>query len=262
MSPSARRSLGIWLLVMGSVLLSGCPERHRRPENFSDDPVALLSVVRANAALIDSFSGQLRLEIWRGAERVRLRQLIATKAPDRLRIDVLSPFDQPLKTLVSDGRQLSIWAMDEKRFYRGEATAQNLARLFPVRLSPADLSGLLRGVVPMISFRTSAVKWDAERGRYLLVLKGDGGRQELLFEPLSKHLRRSTVWRDGEVEYVISLAKHTVEDGAVIPKRMRFEVPSDRLKIDIEVVDFVLNPSLVPQAWILDPPRGIGVESL
>ncbi len=250
------------MMVLLGLTLAGCPGRFERPDTFDDRPAPLLAAAKSNAKTIESFSGQLRLEVWRGSDRVRLRQLIATEAPDRLRIDVLSPFEQPLQTLVSDGTRLSIWAMDQKRFYRGAATAQNLSRLLPIRLNPADVSKLLRGVAALIPYQEAAVDWDSERGRYRLSLNGAESRQELLFEPKALMLRRSTVWRRGRIEYIASFARHEQKGGAVIPLRMRFEVPSDDLKVDVEVADYVLNPELPAAAWQLEPPRGIPTETL
>ena len=66
----------LWLLPF-CALLSGCPGRHARPDTFDDDPQRLLAAARANAKAITSLSGQLKLEVWRGAERVKLRQLVA-----------------------------------------------------------------------------------------------------------------------------------------------------------------------------------------
>ena len=52
------------------------------------------------------------------------------------------------------------------------------------------------------------------------------------------------------------------EGPAAMPTRMRFEAPAESLRVDVEVVDYTLNPDLPDEAFELSPPRGVTVESL
>lgn len=251
-----------WLILAAALLLTGCPGRFSRPDTFSEDPQPLYAAIAAREAAISSLRGQLRLEVWRGDERVRLRQLVAVQTPDKLRIDSLSPFDQPLSTLVSDGETLSIYDLGAKRFLQGAATPENLVRLVPIPLEPEDLAALLRGGVPVLSDpESTTVGWDAENGWYQLDLARGDLRQRLSFEPEHRRVVALRMQR-GAVVVKARLGDYSGTGPTAIPRRMRFEVPHDALRIDLRVTDHDLNPTLPAAAFELSAPRGIPVESL
>lgn len=256
-----RRRGWVWALLLAMFSLTGCPEAHRRPEDFSSDPEPLLAAIARRAAAVRSLTGQLHLEVWHKSERVRLRQLVAVRQPDRLRIDSLSPFDQPLSTLVSDGRTLSLYSLEEKRFWQGGATPANLARLVPIAMAPESLSALLRGTLPVIRHQTATVGWNGEEGWYQLDLEGQGGRRQRIFlEPGTLRVAGAQEWVGDVLQYRARLGDYSGTADDAVPRRMRLEAPGDDLRIDVEVVDHRLNPELPDAAFVLDPPRGIRVE--
>ncbi len=257
-----RAPLRTLILTATATLLAGCPGRFTRPDDFDDDPTRLLAAVAARGAKVESLTAQLRLEVWRKDERVKLRQLVAVRRPDHLRVDSLSPFDQPLSTLVSDGERLSIYALDEHRFFTGPATPNNMARLMPIRLEPHELNALLRGVVPVMPHTAAQVGWDADEGWYRLDLEGPRGRQRIHFEPAGLRVVQTTVWQGDAVRWKAQLGRFDGAGADALPQRLRFEAPKEDLRIDVEVVDHRLNPDLPDAAFELSPPRGIEVERL
>lgn len=247
-----------WVFV---VLLAGCPETFRKPDDFSNDPAPLLATMARRAAAVTSLSGQLHLEVWQQDERVRLRQLVAVRQPDRLRIDSLSPFDQPLSTLVSDGQTLALYSLEEKRFWQGAATPAHLARLVPVAIAPESLAALLRGTLPVIRHTAARVAWDGENGWYQLDLEGENGRrQRISLEPQALRVVAAREWVGDALQYKARLGDYSDASDTAIPRRMRLEAPTDGLRIDVEVLDHRVNPELPDAAFTLDPPRGIRVE--
>ncbi len=250
-----------WMVVVALTLL-GCPGRYARPDDFSADPAPFFEALAKRSEAVKSLTAQLGLEVWSGDDRVRLRQLVALRRPDHLRIDSLSPFDQPLSTLVSDGERLEIYSLEEKRFYVGRASPSNLARLIPIELAPDELVALLRGDVPVTQHEEVAVSWDDDQGWYQLDLSGPEARQRVHFEAKTWHVMAVQAWRGDTVRYIARFAEYVGEGHAAIPTRMRFEVPSESLRVDVEVRDHRLNPNLPDAAFDLEPPRGVPVESL
>ncbi len=254
--------LSLTLMVLATVTLVGCPGRFARPDDFQADPAPLLAAVATRGEQVRSLTAQLRLEVWHGSERVKLRQLVAVRRPDHLRVDSLSPFDQPLSTLVSDGERLRIYALDEHRFYEGPATPRNLGKLMPIRLEPHELNDLLRGVVPVMPHTQAKVGWNADEGWYQLDLEGPGGRQRIHFEPKGRRVVQTTVWRGDAVRWKARLGRFDGEGPGALPTRLRFEAPAEELRIDVEVVDHRQNPDLPDAAFELEVPRGVQVEAL
>lgn len=215
----------------------------------------------ARDAAIKSLTGQLKLEAWQDGERIKLRQLFAVQAPDKLRIDLLSPFEQPLVTLTSDGRTLSIYDLEKKRFSRGQASNANLARLLPVRLAPDSLAALLRGTLPIIAHDSATVSWDGAHGWYQLDLVGKGRRQRVHFEPTQFRVTEAREWLGDRLVYRAQLAQWRGDGDTALPGRMRLTAPGD-VRVDAAVVDAQVNVDLPAEAFQLEPPAGIPIEPL
>ena len=250
------------ILIGACLLLTACGGNIPRPAGFVDDTRPLLERIERRGAAVKSLSGELKTEIWQKLKRVKVKQLVAADPRGRLRIEVLSPFGHPVTTLVSDSSRLMIYLAEEKRFLLGSATTENMARLLPIPLGPGELGGALRGAMPLIPFRESRVEWNGRDGRYRLILSGDNRRQVVDLEP--EHLRVTTIqtYAADALLYRAEFGDYSGTGDAVIPRRVRFEVPSEALKVDMEVVDHRINPELPDAAFHLVPPRGIRVEAL
>ncbi len=244
------------------LFLSGCGALIPKPTDYSDDTSRLLQAVERRAQAVQSVSGELKSEVWQGSKRVKAKQLIATDPNGRLRIEVLSPFGSPITTLVSDGTRLMIYAAQEKRFFIGPSTPENLARLLPIRLSPSELGGVIRGAMPLIEHTSARVDWNDKTGRYQLLLANDQRRQVVEFEP--KYLRVTSIrtLAGDQLIYQVTFGDYTGTGDGIIPKRVLFEVPADELRVDMTVTSHRLNPTLPDAAFHLAPPRGIPVEAL
>ncbi len=248
--------------LLMSLSLLGCPGRHVRPDDYTADPAPLFAALQRRADAVQSLTASLKLEVWRGGERVRLRQLVALRRPDSLRIDSLSPFDQPLSTLVTDGQTLRIYSLEEKRFYVGAATARSLARLVPVRLEPSELVELMRGGVPLGRHSEARVAWDDELGWYQLDLVGPQERRQVHFEPSHLRVVSLRAWSGDTLRYSVRFGDYDGEDDASLPGRLRLEAPAEEVRVDIRVEDVRKNPELPDQTFTLEVPRGVPVVRL
>lgn len=244
-----------------ALALGACGGRYPRPDNALENPAVVIAHVQKQSDALETLTGLLALEVWRDSERVRLRQLIVVARPDKLRVDTLSPFEQPLSMMASDGETVSIYSLEERRFWRGPSTPRNLARLVPLRLEGEELASVLRGGVPLIDHQQVAMDWDADVGCYAVTLTGVARRQRLCVEPEHLRVLESRVWRGDTLQYKARFGQYSDEEGG-IPTRLRFEVPEDDLQVDVQVVDHKRNPTVAADAFIVEPPRGIEVETL
>lgn len=113
--------------------------------------------------------------------RVRGDLLAFAVWPERLRMDVVSPFGVTLATLTSDGDKFSLYDLREKRYFYGPATACNIARLTTVPMPGHVLVSLLRGEAPVLKHDAgnTTIAWDSG-GYYVVVIKGTNGAEERL----------------------------------------------------------------------------------
>ena len=124
------------------------------------------------AAKIDSFG--------KGG-RVRGDLLTFAVWPERLRMDIVSPFGVTLATLASDGDKFSLYDLREKRFFHGPATACNIARLTTVPMPGHVLVSLLRGEAPVLKHgETDATIGWSSGGFYVVTITGANGTEETI----------------------------------------------------------------------------------
>jgi len=248
--------------MMMVALMTACGGGQVRPDGAASEPEHYLEAMNRRSKAIKGLTAEIKIEIWRSGKRVRATQLVAVDGQGRLRIDVLTPFGQPLSTLVSDGARLMIYSMEERRFLIGAATPENLARLVPLKLEPSALSALLRGAIPVMSHETAKVSWDQETGTHQLDLQSDQGRQLIDLEPASLRVVRLRQWRGKSLLVDGRFGDYSGTADAVIPRRMRFESPEESLQVDLKVMNFRLDPTFTEATFQLEPPRGVVVEAL
>src|SRR5690606_17937388 len=92
---------------------------------------------------------RLSAELREGSGKVG--QFVLAERPDRVRLETLSFFGQPLAVLTSDGTTFRLHDLENGRFYEGPATAGNVSQLLPVRIPPEELVSLLLGVPPLVT---------------------------------------------------------------------------------------------------------------
>ena len=241
--------------------LWACGSRYPRPVSFSEDPQPLLEAIKARGAQVQGLSGALAVEFWDADQRVKVRQLFATQRPLKLRMDTLSPFEQPLATLVCDGERLSLFEMDKRRYLTGPLTAETFERLSKLRVTPHEMTALLSGQVPLLNSSATTVEWDDRRGLYRLTLKEEDRHQVLSIDPLTLTPVEAIYYKKEELTLKIRLASYS-KDEPKIPQRLRIEIPDREIRVDVKIKDFTLNPALPPEAFSLPPPAGVRIEEL
>lgn len=160
------------------LFVSGCG--HAPPT--SQVPTARAAVTRIHAtqdcgigihasAKIDSFNVK--------DGRVRGDLLAFAVWPDKLRLDIVSPFGVTLWTLASDGKLFSVNDLRAKRFFTGPPSACNIARLANVPMPGHVLVSLLRGEAPVLKHADAdeSIAWDGG-GYYVITIKGNNGSVE------------------------------------------------------------------------------------
>jgi hypothetical protein len=127
-----------------AIALGACAPRVP-PADLSLEPAALLAQVEAAAAAVTRVHGDARLRVDAPGARGTVQAFVAAERPDRLHVEALDFFGNPASILVAAGGRLAIYDARARTFYRGAATAENVARLVPLPLSPERLVAILCG---------------------------------------------------------------------------------------------------------------------
>ena len=259
MSSSSPRSLlregAIWLSIC--VVLMACGGTPP-PQDFVQEPALFHRILDEVEARRGAYQGELKSTVWREGERLRGRQLFLFAAPERMRLTLLSPFEQPLSDLVYEGGQLKLWLMQENRFFAGPATPAALARLLRVELPPSLFLGALRGYPARITAEGGRVEWDRERGEYLFSLEEGAKRQEFFFSADRSQLSCFRAKEEGRLLYEVKLSAY--REG--IARSISLEHPAADLRLELRIKELSPLETVDESLFELAPPEGITAEAL
>ncbi len=238
-----------------AVAFAACTPRVPPPD-LSLDPAVLLEQVRARAAAIAAVRGEARVRA-KGQGSAAVPAFVAAQKPDRLRLEALDFFGNPVAVLVVAGGRLAIYDGRERAFYRGAATAENVARLVPLAIAPEELIAILCGA-PVLS--GDAVRAEPGRGYVTLEVR-DGARTTTLRVVAGAAVERAAVRSPGGA-YEVAYAEPY--SASATPAASGLRVSSDRppVRIDVGWADLEANVALEDSLFRMTPPAGARIVDL
>jgi hypothetical protein len=245
------------------------------------------NAVQANAK-IDHFGEQ---------GRVRGDLLLFAARPARIRMDAVSPFGVTLATLTSDGSRFALADLRNKVFYRGPASACNIARLTTVPVPGHVLVDLLRGEAPVLKHATegTTIGWNTGGYWVLGIASSREAREEIHLTPHPDDWRKPwqeqrmrvldvRVVQQGYVLYHAELGEHARAPtagprvdpdnleppippsgpvcDAEVPRKIHVEVPVPSSDVRFQYQQLSWNPPLPDGAFDQAPPQGMRVEDV
>ncbi len=247
--------------LLALVLAAGCRPRVPPPD-LSLDPAALLAQVQAAQGRVRSVQGEARVHVEAEGRSGTVPQFIAAEAPDRLHLEALDFFGNPVAVLVSADGRFSLYDAREKVLYRGAATPENLARLVPLPLPAEDLVRILCGAAPLLDGRPARA--GPGPGWVELVLEQGSRAQALRIGPgaaVERSSRRTGgAWARGDYDLAFDSPR---EAGALrFPGEVALRAEAPRVRLELRWRDVEVNGALDPALFRLEPPRGARVVEL
>ncbi|MGF1511494.1 MAG: outer membrane lipoprotein carrier protein LolA [Myxococcota bacterium] len=250
-SPAARAT--VWWGCIWA--LGGCAGI-RPPSGPAPEASALFASLVGPSRSLKTLSAEADIEYYASDGRARLRAVLLAARPDRFRIEVLSPFREPLDIMASDGTTL--WWLSRTTWHVGPATAGAVSRLLPVPLAPDGLVDVLLGGVPEpADWDPVAVEGDDDPRAWRLELRHRAEPRDLQIwvDPNAPRVLRAQL--DG-VDVRFSRFEAVGESDA--PTRLQIRTSRVDLSIRMRDVDFGHPPD--PSVFVLRPPEGAEVEPL
>ncbi|HKK00873.1 MAG TPA: DUF4292 domain-containing protein [Desulfuromonadales bacterium] len=243
------------------LMLTACAPRAIRPPELHPVPATtLLASVSASGRAFHSLRGLAKVKVVDSGRTIGGTQVILAEKPDRLRAETLSPFGQPLLVLASDGRQLSILAPGEGRFYQGPATAQNLGRFTGFAVPLPTLVQILLYQVPVIAGSQQSVSITKD-GRYRLTLQTYNGQREVLYFDANKRLVEMNYSADGELKFLVSWSRFTTGERA-FPQAATLSLPRQQTEVSLMFTELKINAPIPAERFDLKPPAGVSIVDL
>jgi len=251
--------------LVTAVALSGCVARPAPPP--ATLAVGPLPTVATLTAALDARRARLRgLRAWARLsyeapeESRRARQLLIVERPDRLRLELLSPFGAVFVLAAADG-ELAAWDRGAATVYRGAASAENLDRYAQVDLPVAVAVDLLLATPPLpdaagvVSADGAAIKlWQAS---------GSGATVTWFSADALDPLRVEQQDAEGRVHLRVVYDGWGAVDDVRVPAGVALDLPASRRRIAIALSDVEVNPPLAPALFALATPAGareVGLE--
>ncbi|MCA2980168.1 MAG: DUF4292 domain-containing protein [Myxococcaceae bacterium] len=246
------------LILVG--LLSGCPRLP--PLDYGKggparDAADLLKRIEVAEAQVVSVKGDARLVVDAERGKGAVALFVAVLHPARLHLEQLDFFGRPEGVLVTDGDQFGLYDGKQRKYFRGPATAQNLARFLPIALPPRELAALLLGRVPRLPAETTTMSVDEATRRYRLTLTRGAVTQHLEVAPGSHRVTSSRV--EGLDTYAVAASELTDFGAATLPRHLVLDVPRARLSVELVYKDVVVNEPPELTLFELEPPEGVPV---
>lgn len=248
-----RATSSFWgLAVVGAIGCAKSPPASRFP-NAAD----ALGRMRATYACANGIQGLGKLDHFGDRGRIRGDASVIAVNPARLRIDISSPFGATPYTLTSDGRTFALNDLPNKQFFRGPASACNLARLTQVPVPGHALVYLLRGEAPLLRHEPTAPRLEWESGHYRIDVPSErDAKQTLLVEVYDEDYALD--WSKQRMR-VVGLS---IEQGGALLYRATMSNFARSKTANPRVDDEGLEPPLPPSGGPceLDVPRSIRIE--
>lgn len=249
-------------LILLSLLLSACAVKPVAPPPPAPPVSAavLLERMADSAAAFSSLEGLAKVRINSEGKTQSVSEVLLAEKPDRLRLETLSPFGQPLLVMATDGDRIEVLVPGEGKFYRDDFSLVHLQRLTRLPLQLTDLVHLLLYQVPVIGHEQQVVTPEAGGDLLLTLFAGEGRRQELRFDPLLR-LTGAAYYRDDELLLDVVYSRFT-GDLRPFPLSASLTVPSSKTEATVAFSEVRTNVPIPAERFRLTPPPGVDILPL
>jgi hypothetical protein len=249
-SPARDPTVHRGLALFGLACALAC--RGAEPAGPPPAPGALYASLVRTATATRTLRTEGRVTYWGNEGRVRLRTIVLAERPDRFRVETLTPFEEPIDVVASDGAR--IWWLSRSDLKVGPATATRLGEVLPLPLAPRGVVDVLIGGVP------TSTAW-----RPVEVEPGRDGTWTLSMVDMSGHRARLSVDRDAPRVRRISLPARAEQpaievelsdhDG-LVARDIDLRVPSRDLEVQIRLRSPEYGVVLPEALFRVQPPPG------
>ena len=256
-----------WLCAFALALTACRPIKP--PQNQIKDPTILLAAISARVEKVEAARFKEVVFEYYGEERIKVRQLILVKAPNKLRVQTRLPgSDEIINLLVSDGERFVMHKRDTNEYLTGAPTRENVNRLMPLDLSAHDVVRVMLGGAPIDRIASAPgplkVSWDSKKGHYLLTTptRRDGQLVTRVRHTDFAVLSVEEVDREERLVYRYDTQGWEAFESLSLPDYRRFEWPAEKIDFSVDVGETQIDVPLPDTLFEFAPPPGSRVITL
>ncbi len=237
------------------LFLYGCV---RRPKTFptgpSPDASRILESLKQGKNELKSFRGVGKFKTVPGTNAKTFRMVWIGSQPQNLRVETLGPWGQPTFTFIINGSTFLLYSREDNRYFKGDATAENLSRFLSMRMRAEDLFGLLSGQPPILPFHHVKIRPSTAEGGWLLSLYKKWGRviERMWLKDDARAVEQVEVFDGwGNIEYRIALSEFHQIESHYLPHRIAIS-NADGPIWSLTVEKFWTKVSIPEEAYTLE----------
>jgi len=199
--------------------------------------------------------------------------LLLLKRPGQLSLSGLSPTDDVVSVLVSDGDRFTAYERGAASCFVGRACPANVGRFASIPLESDELVGVLLGRPPIIPHRADpppAMAWDREVGAYRVEVVGDGldlglarGRTQVLWVAHGDgRIVKTALYEGGKAKVEVTYSDFARVGQTLMPHRLDIRMARESTDLRLDYRDLDLAPDLDANAFVFTCPSGTNLEEL
>ncbi len=261
---TTRRRLSRALLLVGlSALMLACPTRHTAPADALTEPAEITALASAYQGKIQTLAVEARATHYGDVGAFKGKVAILVRRPGDVHISTLSPTDDLVGVLSSDGKRFVTFQRGARVCQRGDACPRNMARFLPLAIDNPTFVGMMMGRAVFIDGTPTEAAWDGKVGAYRVELVGGGDQRQLAWvEHGSGRILRTELFRGKDRTFSIDFSDVRSVDGHRIAHRVEIKIARGNtdLRLDFRTVD--VNLELADSAFSIPCPDGTTIEEL
>lgn len=263
-----RRALLASLSLLGCYLTGCCAHRFERPAGPLPTTTAALDAIAARRVAIPSFEFDTRLEFFGDGKRLKGKVGLLGRRPPtgegaQLRFEALTPSDDTLALLITDGARFSSHERGAPDCLTGQACPRNVARLLPIDLYPDALYDALTGT-PLAVAADATLSWDDCEGTLRLDGLRPGGapgednpeRVTLFLSPIDYSAIRTEIRRGEEVVLTLEYLDYATPNSSAPPLPTTIRVHGSTAELEIDVREAFLGEAIDANLFVPTCPAG------
>lgn len=250
-----------WAGLFLTLFVMGCPKRlNFGPQGEVTSAEQLLRLVCVQESNVISLEGEGRFKMESPAQSGASGLFVAVHRPALVRLEALDFFGRPLAVLVCDGERFGLFNAQEGRYYKGPATATNMARLLPIALAPQELVAVMLGQPPRIPAESEQLSVDRSELAYLLTLKAGNVTQFLRIHPSYHRVEQSRVV--GAPTYDVDYEDFKEKGGVVFPGKVTLSAKASGTRVELVYKDIKVNGPVDLTLFEVTPPPGVPITEV
>jgi len=190
---------------------------------------------------IKSIQIEAKADTFNKGKRVRGKLMMSTTRPDMLRVDTLSPFDQPISTMLVSNNQLFFYNFEQKKQYYGVASTKNLSLFLPIRISLKQFIDMFSGISPVIPYKKYEFKYIDKTAEYELILLNDEIMQKIKYIASDLQISSVEFYKNNKKTLSIKFSNIKKSNNFNYAKKIYFEDFNSKSKLKLIITDIEYN---------------------